>query len=510
MIFAVSVLVLTAASANAATYTVTVQKGDCLSKIGKTYNLTWQAIAEANMDKVKNPHRIFPGQILTIPEPVKTAEGYTPIKSLGRRPFGKKRDVAKAIIMFSLPKEVKRLFIAKVEEGESGWAALKKGDKREQMVFGNYRVQNKIIMDFAEGHLEAARRYSVKWQGEIFHLEIPLKCDNPTWWSEQLPPPPPTKPEPAPLPEPEPVPPLPPVVVRPAEKPKPKPLVRMMVWDEVVETPPEIPLPLPVAIEEKWQPDFEAWAYAGSYRGVQSNNRQDWNFYKGGNISLFPYQFKFDGAVFRLGPSYQWVDWKGEVGDIIKYSGKMSLVGGEAQYITGSTKSQLKLYYGKKTDDIDGRGDLAAFSSRQWNHILAVEPSHQWWQDSGKKWFTEVEIGGRFEFDLEGNKHSSFANNKIDDPRTHQGVFMLRGKTNVYKFYNDNAALTFQLAPGYEQSPETWFMEPRAGIKFFGDIIEPAVSYKWDEGPHNDLVAGHIVLNAGELIKRVWQMFKTE
>jgi len=60
-------LVLNISSPEAAQNTYTVQSGDNLSKIGKQYGVSWQAIFEANRDKLKDPDRIFPGQELTIP-----------------------------------------------------------------------------------------------------------------------------------------------------------------------------------------------------------------------------------------------------------------------------------------------------------------------------------------------------------------------------------------------------------------------------------------------------------
>lgn len=43
-----------------------VQKGDTLSKIAKKFNTTWQEIYEKNKDIIKNPNKIYPGQILNI------------------------------------------------------------------------------------------------------------------------------------------------------------------------------------------------------------------------------------------------------------------------------------------------------------------------------------------------------------------------------------------------------------------------------------------------------------
>jgi nucleoid-associated protein YgaU len=50
--------------------TITVQAGDSLSKIAKRElgdANKWQAIYEANRDKIKNPDLIHPGQVLTLP-----------------------------------------------------------------------------------------------------------------------------------------------------------------------------------------------------------------------------------------------------------------------------------------------------------------------------------------------------------------------------------------------------------------------------------------------------------
>lgn len=50
--------------------TVTVQKGDSLSKIAKREfgdAKKWHAIFEANRDKIKDPDMIHPGQVLSIP-----------------------------------------------------------------------------------------------------------------------------------------------------------------------------------------------------------------------------------------------------------------------------------------------------------------------------------------------------------------------------------------------------------------------------------------------------------
>jgi len=55
-------LVLDVTAPEAATNTYTVQSGDNLSKIGAKYGVSWNAIFEANSDKLSDPDKIFPGQ----------------------------------------------------------------------------------------------------------------------------------------------------------------------------------------------------------------------------------------------------------------------------------------------------------------------------------------------------------------------------------------------------------------------------------------------------------------
>ena len=59
-----------APGAQSAPRTYEVKKGDSLSKIAKhVYGDAnkWKQIFEANRDKLKDPDKIFPGQVLTIP-----------------------------------------------------------------------------------------------------------------------------------------------------------------------------------------------------------------------------------------------------------------------------------------------------------------------------------------------------------------------------------------------------------------------------------------------------------
>lgn len=59
----------------------TIEKGDTLSAIAKrVYGKAsyWQRIFDANRDTIDNPDRIFPGQVITLPEIKEAGEGRAP------------------------------------------------------------------------------------------------------------------------------------------------------------------------------------------------------------------------------------------------------------------------------------------------------------------------------------------------------------------------------------------------------------------------------------------------
>ena len=59
----------------------TIEKGDTLSAIAqRVYGKAgyWQRIFEANRDTIDNPDRIFPGQVITLPEIEQDGEGKGP------------------------------------------------------------------------------------------------------------------------------------------------------------------------------------------------------------------------------------------------------------------------------------------------------------------------------------------------------------------------------------------------------------------------------------------------
>jgi nucleoid-associated protein YgaU len=44
-----------------------VKRGDSLSRIGARFGLTWGEVYSVNLDRIRKPDLIFPGQVLAIP-----------------------------------------------------------------------------------------------------------------------------------------------------------------------------------------------------------------------------------------------------------------------------------------------------------------------------------------------------------------------------------------------------------------------------------------------------------
>lgn len=403
----------------------TVKKGDNLSKIGKKYNLTWQAIAGANKDKVKNPRLIFPGQILSIPEkgkakPVKrqafaakTDDGYALVKTLGRHVFGKRRSVAKAINKFSLPTEVKKLLIDKVNKGEFELVTLEKGQRYEQMAFENYNIQDKLQLDFPEGHGELAGRYSVEWQGRVYYLDIPRKCDNPSWFSVPVPvpvkieePEKPAEPKPPvitpcpqcpPCPEPEPKEPE-----KPAPVPEPKP--------EEPEPTPKQPEPPRPKIKE-YPAQYESYTWAGHYWALKGGGQSS---YYGGKLNIFPFTQETSWGRLREGIGATLNGWDGD-NHGFDYRGNRWTLGPVAS-LTGKktgTKLTSTIQLGRQKDR--GRTGLG-YKSGQKTKILYFGESLDLYKVGP---FYKVESWLDANIDIGHDKDSSFRGRPIsgrDDP----------------------------------------------------------------------------------------------
>ena len=241
--------------------------------------------------------------------------------------------------------------------------------------------------------------------------------------------------------------------------------------------------------------DCEAWLYAGIYQGVQDANSHDWSSYYGGNISFFPGLVKTEHGMFRVGPAFQYVGWQGEAGRSVDYSGDMILWGGEGQFITGNTKTQVKVYSGMKRSEVFGQG--FPYEAQEEARIIAIEPAHTWWYDDGNPWFNVSEVGARLEL-ASGETKDAYMNGKLipkaDDPVNDQSYLGVRAKTEIYqgKYLTPTAELT----GGYRGFDKAYHLEPRAGVKFYQDVAEVDLSYNLVEHNQNDMAGVHLIVNA--------------
>lgn len=252
------------------------------------------------------------------------------------------------------------------------------------------------------------------------------------------------------------------------------------------------------------KPDWEAWVYTGYHWGAQDHNRYDWDWYYGGNISLFACEIQIAGGIFRAGPSLQWVGWQGEVQRKIGYQGEMGLYGAELQYLKGNMKDQLKVYFGTKRGEVWGKG--FDYSSSEKNRMWAFEGAHQQWRN--KKWFPEWEVGFRLEIgQSSGWKNSSVNNVEIYDPAKDQNLYMGRFKTEIYraKYFRP----TFEISGGYRGFDDALLAEFRPGIReTYYNVAEVDVSYSWIEYSQNNMWGVHLLLNVSNAGGHIYRHIK--
>ena len=56
-----------AGGASGAYTNYTIKSGDTLWGIAQRYNTTWQFLYNLNRDKISNPDKIYPGQVILVP-----------------------------------------------------------------------------------------------------------------------------------------------------------------------------------------------------------------------------------------------------------------------------------------------------------------------------------------------------------------------------------------------------------------------------------------------------------
>ncbi len=291
--------VLAFGTANAETYSV--KKGDCLSKIGKKYDVSWKVLAREN--QLKNPNLIFPRQKINIPENFEWEHA-------NANPF--KGTLDEALVLLGYPEEVSDLLKkVEVENDHFEIGKIVSGDKIAAMTFGKNIVKKDVISRVKKDL--AVKIYTVTVQDKKYQLIYPLICGN---WSriDIL------------IPAPE-TPKAPETILPPVEK-------EVQVPGESVTAPEEIPLAeVPEIKSERaieHEPIIGAWIWDnklahgwGGYGEYMAWLREEypWGYANGWSPGAGIYGYYSEGDT-ETSPHYWWVErgWGPQIG--LKYIGE--------------------------------------------------------------------------------------------------------------------------------------------------------------------------------------------
>lgn len=383
-----------ASAVSAETYKV--RSGDTLSKIAQKFSgVSWKNIFEANRGQIPNPNIIRIGQNLIIPvnnASIQVKSGPKYWKNPGGDPFGPQRDKAKAIMMFSLPDEVKKEAIRKLQEKDQDFFIIKSGDKFEEMFFGDYKKWTDVIV--AWQGTEKGRRVSVEHGDKIYHIAFPFVCHNISWWMETRPSqilvstPTPTVPEPVP------------------ESPS-----DTVVTEE----------PIDIVVEEpKYGMDYDIYAWAGRFEALKGDGYS--NFY-GGKANLWYLIHPTSFGILKHGLSTTFNGWDGKSNDRFSFHGKRYSLGPIISWVREDTsETSLSVQFGRQKDAGHTADDY--YKQTQRTDIVHVSVTHDTYPETS--YVDKVEVWADANFDVGHKKTSTWQGNKIpsqDDPASDKTNF---------------------------------------------------------------------------------------
>ncbi len=362
--------------------TYKVRSGDTLSKIAQKYpGVSWKNIFEANRNQISNPNLIRIGQNLVIPAnnaspQVKPGPRYW--KNPGGDPFGSERDKAKAIMMFSLPEEVKKEAIRKLEEKDWHYFVTKSGDKFEEMFFGNYKKWSDVIAAWPDFKQYAGRRVQVDHSGKIYHIAFPFICHNISWWVEDKP-----------------------VPVVKKEIPTPVPISEASPETVVAEEP------------EKYGMDYDIYAWAGRFEALKGKGYS--NFY-GGKANLWYLIHPTSFGLLKHGLSATYNGWDGKSDDRFSFDGERYTLGPIISWVREDTsETSLSVQFGRQKDA--GHTADRNYRQTQRTDIVHVSITHDTYPETS--YVDKLEMWADANFDIGHKKSSAWQGSKIptqDDP----------------------------------------------------------------------------------------------
>ena len=472
-LFIVLAIVLAMASVvNAGAYTV--RKGDCLSIIAQKHGVSCQALLKANKDKIKNVDLIFQKQILRIPEKVKvvvasaTAETFL-WKKAGANSFGK-RNFFKAINLFNLPKEVKQAFVATVKEGrsESEDYRMERGQKFEQMIFGNYRIVNNVIVQIAQAQSGAKKYAKCHFGGQVYFLVCPTICGNWAWWKEK---------EEA-------------IIQLPIKSE----VVATVTTKEFEATATALPERVNVVVTEVKVPlEVVAGFFSESFKNG-NNVSGKWGV---GTV----YYLKNSNASYGLAVENN--SWSGRTGDGYDYKGSRLTIGPAFRYSNLTRTTTIRVGLGERNDSGATTG-TGKYESEQRTNIVSAYFSNE--VRNSNKWFGKTRVAFSEDIGIGASRSDSWtdATGKrtfLRNPAEDQSMVCAGVDSEVFSFDNNkNVVIGAGVSAIYYFRNANLGKRAEIGFYFLDRTIE-IKSYYTDWSKSASSVGGTVIVNVSNLLK---------
>lgn len=422
-------------------------------------------------------------------------------KHPGANKFGN-RDSIRAANMFNMPEEVKEKLIAKSQsESPDNVVYLAKGDRLEQMVSGNFQLDNNVLCDWKNGNMTfRANAWYVDFQGKRYWLLRIIVCGNWAWRMEEIPPPPAKAPPPPPADNVASTPPTskaPPTVTDNAAPPPPPPAPRTEVKVEP-------PAKREVVRQRKDEAELITGTFYQKYYPRYDGNRVfgDWFV-----ATWYPFvmQGAEDSHSFGVAAEGNW--WKGETGDKYEYDGLRGAVDGAYRYRWFNDQEKqdeviLRVGVGvvKNEGHIEPPGSGGRFESKQTNYIVPVYGSYEHNRDS--RYFSKTRISAAADFDIGGGKRTDtwtdkYGTRPVALPVDDKTMYNVTLDTRFYSFDDkQNVALAGGFrATKYEEGKRLGY-GPQLGFDFIDGAVKSRVGHEWwrqDKGPTKSMSADVMV-----------------
>jgi len=499
-----------------------VTENECLSVIAWQHGLgskNWSKIQKAN-PAIKNPHKIFIGQVLIIPtinvpaptgtkvsavqktkQPQSSNTGNPVIKTTagiflwtiaGGNPFGK-RNHRKAL--GQLPTDDQELKAALLKQYNDTKPVLneqyiKPGTDFEWILFGNYQWVHTARWS-GKTSLTAFVWPEFEHKGKIWTITLTPLCNNLEIISRPVPVSTPL--EPPPVVQPPPMEEVPPQIVTPPAIPPEIPKAEV--------PPPKVDKPCC-----QWTPDYKGALFIAPRWGVNYPSKDRQMIY-GGEMDFFPGYCGEKNRTVYPGISVKGVGWDGQFGEknggLLNFNGNQIVYGGVLEVRKPNDLSILHLRYGKQ----EGKAwNDTGYLGREENELLNFEARQL--HKTGQNWPSEVQVAGSANLDIGGRKKSSVNGKALtaaQDPRRDQSQYALMGQASLYA--SDKVEPLVGLVVDHTPGAKVTGVEPYVGAKVLEEQFEPSARYRVNIGKDDpgDTMGANLVWNFDRTFKKATQ-----